>query len=281
MRTAIGLITVIRRRAVAMLALCVALCGTSYAASTALRRGSVKASHIAANAVSSSKVRDGSVQRADLAPGLLRPGPAGARGADGARGPAGEPGAAGGAGAVGAAGPVGLAGAPGLAGDGGAVGPAGPAGPKGVTGAKGSTGPAGPGAPGFEVSVPSGDFKDLAQLPAFRVLGGCSQGSFFSVALRAVTRFSFDGGYMVGGNAESAPATRQALVGGSRDDAADNRSALVMAGGPGQRGSAVATIWTPTGIYGLKVTMIYLGSTCLARGFVIPTAPAAAPVLDT
>ena len=62
----------------AVVALFVALGGTSMAA-VSLKRGSVKGKHIARNAVTSPKVKNGSLRAADFAPGQLR----GARGAAG------------------------------------------------------------------------------------------------------------------------------------------------------------------------------------------------------
>jgi hypothetical protein len=79
---------------VAYLALFVALGGTSYAAVT-LKRGSVKGKHIANNAVSSKKVKNGSLRAGDFAPAQLPAGPQGSPGPEGARGPQGETGPAG------------------------------------------------------------------------------------------------------------------------------------------------------------------------------------------
>ena len=76
---------------VAYLALFVALGGTSYAAIT-LKRGSVKGKHIAKNAVTSPKVKNGSLRLGDFAAGQL---PRGEKGEPGPRGEAGETGPAG------------------------------------------------------------------------------------------------------------------------------------------------------------------------------------------
>ena len=101
---------------VSVIALIVALGGTSYAAITLAKNSvgskqikpkAVTGSDIANNAVTSGKVKDGSLRSADFAAGQL-------------------------AGTVGAQGPAG------------AAGPVGPAGAVGATGAKGATGPAGP-----------------------------------------------------------------------------------------------------------------------------------------
>jgi hypothetical protein len=67
---------------VAYLALFVALGGSSYAAVT-LKRNSVKSKHIARNAITSPKVRDGSLLIRDFAAGQI---PAGAKGEKGDRG---------------------------------------------------------------------------------------------------------------------------------------------------------------------------------------------------
>ncbi len=83
----------------ATLALIVALGGTSYAV-TALPRNSVGAKQLKPDAVSSSKVRDGSLSAKDFAKGQLRTGPTGATGPTG---PKGDPGAKGDAGAPGLA----------------------------------------------------------------------------------------------------------------------------------------------------------------------------------
>jgi hypothetical protein len=162
----------VRRHHLALLALFVALGGTSVAATNAL---------VPRNSVASPQVVNGSLLRADLAKktiealkgnlgprGLEGPkgatgaqgpagststvpgqqGPAGARGATGAEGPAGPTGATG---AQGLAGPTGATGAQGLAGSTGATGAQGLAGPTGATGAQGPAGGHGakgdPGAP--------------------------------------------------------------------------------------------------------------------------------------
>jgi hypothetical protein len=79
---------------VAMLALFIALAGTSYAA-VKLPANSVGSKQIKANAVVSSKIKNGSITRADLALGALlkglqgSPGPQGAPGLPGVAGPPG------------------------------------------------------------------------------------------------------------------------------------------------------------------------------------------------
>lgn len=118
----------------------VALGGVSYAAVT-LPKNSVGNAQLKKNAVTSAKIKNGTVQVADLAPGVLKTGPSGAKGdtgpagADGKAGVAGPKGEAGPAGPAGVKGDTGAAGAPGAQGLQGIQGPAGPAGP--------STGPAG------------------------------------------------------------------------------------------------------------------------------------------
>jgi hypothetical protein len=95
-----------------LIALTVALGGTSYAAiklpsnsvsSTQIKAKAVKNSDLAANAVTSAKVRDGALLVKDFAPGQL---PAGAKGD---KGDSGAPGAAGPTGPQGPAGTVGVA----------------------------------------------------------------------------------------------------------------------------------------------------------------------------
>ncbi len=105
----------------------VALGGVSYAAVT-LPKNSVGNTQLKKNAVTSAKIKNGTIQAPDLAPGLLGGG-AGPAGPQGATGPAGVDGKPGVDGKVGATGPAGLQGIQGVAG------PTGPAGP--------STGPAG------------------------------------------------------------------------------------------------------------------------------------------
>jgi len=76
---------------VACLALLVALGGTGYAA-TVLPRNSVGAAQLQANAVTSAKVRNGTLVRQDFKPGQLALGPRGASGPAGPAGPAGQTG---------------------------------------------------------------------------------------------------------------------------------------------------------------------------------------------
>jgi hypothetical protein len=89
---------------VAYLALLVALGGTSVAAvqlarnsvkSRHIARGEVKRSDLGRNAVTSAKVRDGSLLGVDFAPGQLPAGPKGDTGARGPQGGTGAPGAPG------------------------------------------------------------------------------------------------------------------------------------------------------------------------------------------
>ena len=88
---------------VASLALFMTLGGVGYAA-TQLPDNRVGTSQLKANAVTSGKVKNGTLVKADFKSGQL---PAGAKGAAGAAGPAGPAGAAGPAGPGGATGPAG------------------------------------------------------------------------------------------------------------------------------------------------------------------------------
>jgi hypothetical protein len=81
----------LRRHHVALLALFVALGGTSYAA-VKLPANSVGAKQIKNNAVRSAEVKNGALKSQDFAPGTLLQGPAGPRGATGATGPRGPAG---------------------------------------------------------------------------------------------------------------------------------------------------------------------------------------------
>ena len=104
---------------VACLALFVALGGASYAA-TRLPKNSVGTKQIKKNAVTSTKVRNGSLRAADFKPGQIPPGPqgqTGERGPRGERGPKGE---------QGPQGEQGLRGEQGLKGVEGEAGPRGP-----------------------------------------------------------------------------------------------------------------------------------------------------------
>jgi hypothetical protein len=94
---------------VASIALLVALGGTGYAAvsatappnsvnTAALKNGAVTNPKIAANAVTGSRVKNGSLQKADFAAGQIPAGPPGPAGPAGAQGPAGAAGAKGDAG---------------------------------------------------------------------------------------------------------------------------------------------------------------------------------------
>ncbi len=117
--------------AISLLALFIALGGTSYAAVTVarnsvgtvqLKNGAVTSAKIAVDAVTSAKVRDGALVARDFAAGTLLVGP---RGDDGPPGLDGAPGADG---------PPGPAGAPGAKGDPGPPGTPGTPGPPGISG---------------------------------------------------------------------------------------------------------------------------------------------------
>ncbi len=83
---------------VACLALAVALSGSAVAASVALAPNSVGTAQLKNNAVTTTKVKNGTLLKADFKAGQIPAGPAG---------PAGAPGPAGAAGAAGATGPAG------------------------------------------------------------------------------------------------------------------------------------------------------------------------------
>ena len=81
----------VRRHHVGLLALFIALGGTSYAA-LKLPANSVGAKQIKANAVTSSEVKNRSLRLADFAAGQIPPGPAGPAGPAGPQGPSGAKG---------------------------------------------------------------------------------------------------------------------------------------------------------------------------------------------
>jgi hypothetical protein len=140
---------------VGTLALFIALGGVSYAA-VSLPARSVGTRQLKSDAVTSEKVRDGTLHRRDFKNGALPRAKAGETGQDGQPGDAGPPGQRGErgapglkgddgpAGAPGSAGPQGAAGARGDDGHPGAAGSAGPAGADGQSGAAGAPGPTGP-----------------------------------------------------------------------------------------------------------------------------------------
>lgn len=146
---------------VGTLALFIALGGVSYAA-VKLPAKSVGTKQLKAGAVTSAKVRDGSLLAKDFGKDELPRGDAGepgdngrpgAPGPQGLKGDTGSPGSTGPAGEQGASGPAGPDGATGAAGATGQRGPTGPAGPagsdgqQGPAGSAGQTGPQGPGGP--------------------------------------------------------------------------------------------------------------------------------------
>ena len=115
----------------AVLALVVAVGGTTYAAAKIPKR-SVGKVQLKRSAVTSSKVKDGSLTREDLKPGKYPGGRAarrGATGAEGVQGPKGRPGAPGRSGATGSTGATGITGPTQV----------GPTGPRGGTGSGGTT----------------------------------------------------------------------------------------------------------------------------------------------
>lgn len=133
---------------VGTLALFIALGGVSYAA-VKLPAKSVGTKQLKTGAVTSAKVRDGSLLAKDFGKDELprgdagEPGDAGRPGAPGPTGPKGDPGTAGATGPAGATGSNGAPGPAGPAGAAGDTGPRGPTGPAGPPGADGQQGPAG------------------------------------------------------------------------------------------------------------------------------------------
>lgn len=138
-------------------ALFVALGGTAYATGIVVPRDSVgdaqirthavRGKHVATDAITTSKVRNGSLRAEDFRAGDLpagAPGPAGAVGPAGPAGLMGLTGPAGADGATGEQGPTGPMGLIGLTGPQGPVGSPGPQGPIGPIGLTGLTGPEGP-----------------------------------------------------------------------------------------------------------------------------------------
>lgn len=80
---------------ISCVALTIALGGTSYATVVALPKGSVGTAQLKSSAVTSAKVKNKSLLRADFAPGQLAAGPAGPAGPTGPAGAAGPPGLSG------------------------------------------------------------------------------------------------------------------------------------------------------------------------------------------
>ena len=74
---------------ISCVALAIALGGTSYAAAVALPKGSVGTPQLKNSAVTTAKVKNRTLLRADFAPGQLQAGPAGPPGPAGPAGPAG------------------------------------------------------------------------------------------------------------------------------------------------------------------------------------------------
>ena len=109
-----------------------------------LPKHSVGAAQLKNNAVSSLKVKDGTLKASDFTPGELSAGPKGDKGDAGPQGPAGPKGPKGDAGLQGPAGQQGASGAQGLTGPKGATGSQGPVGPKGDKGDAGPQGLQGP-----------------------------------------------------------------------------------------------------------------------------------------
>lgn len=135
-------------------ALFVALGGTAYATGIVVPRDSVgdaqirghavRGKHVASDAITTSKVRNGSLRAEDFRKGDLPAGAQGPMGPAGPAGPAGPKGDSADPGERGPVGPKGPAGDKGPDGDAGAPGPQGIQGPVGPVGAAGATGDKGP-----------------------------------------------------------------------------------------------------------------------------------------
>ncbi|MEA2139508.1 MAG: hypothetical protein QOG56_2658 [Solirubrobacteraceae bacterium] len=150
---------------VGTLALFIALGGVSYAA-VKLPAHSVGTKQLKTDAVTSEKVRNGTLRKRDFKDGLLprgktgddgqdgQPGDAGAPGDRGERGLPGAKGDTGPAGAKGDDGPEGTTGSPGHDGSPGLAGLPGPAGDDGATGPPGQAGPIGAQGPGGPAGMP-------------------------------------------------------------------------------------------------------------------------------
>jgi hypothetical protein len=97
---AAGLVSYLRRHHIGLLALCIALTGTAYAAtlpknsvgSKQLKNNAVTLKKIKDGAVNSNKVKNGSLMSADFTAGQIPAGPAGPTGPAGATGPRGPQG---------------------------------------------------------------------------------------------------------------------------------------------------------------------------------------------
>ena len=125
-----GVAAYLRLHHLGLLALFVALGGTSFAAA-----GAIRGTQIAPHSIPKNRLTSGAIKS-------LRGG-RGAQGVPGAQGPQGLKGSAGAPGPRGAAGATGLAGAKGTTGSRGPAGPTGGSGPTGETGATGRAGPTG------------------------------------------------------------------------------------------------------------------------------------------
>jgi hypothetical protein len=197
-----------------MLALVVALGGTSYAAITVTGRNvkdssltgrdvknrSLTGTDVKDSSLTSRDVKNSSLLAADFKAGQLpagATGAAGARGLDGARGAKGDPGAAGSAGAKGDQGLIGLTGANGLPGLPGADGLPGIDGLPGADGLPGIPGPEGPqGLPGADAVITPGSVgpSELDQLPATALSRVASGADLISVVSGTATQVPWTGG---------------------------------------------------------------------------------------
>jgi hypothetical protein len=147
----------------ATLAVFVALGGTSVAA-VSLKRNAVKEKNIAPNAVTTPKVKNGTLLVQDFAPGQLPRGQSGEAGARGAPGEQGTPGEHGAQGERGPQGDRGLQGERGLQGV------------QGV-GQQGIQGERGPGAVPIVFEVPGGTLREVATVGPWTIIADCFAGS--------------------------------------------------------------------------------------------------------
>jgi hypothetical protein len=129
-----GVAAYVRLHHLGLLALFVALGGTSFAAA-----GVIRGTQIAPHSIPKNRLTNGAIKSLKGGRGAQ-----GVPGAQGAQGPPGSAGAPGGQGLPGAAGPTGLAGAKGATGSTGYTGATGHTGPTGHLGPTGHTGPTGP-----------------------------------------------------------------------------------------------------------------------------------------
>jgi hypothetical protein len=237
----------VRANVVAYLALFVALGGTSYAAAS-LPRNSVGPTQLKSNAVTSSKVKNGSLSTTDLSPKAI----ASLRGATGSAGAAGAPGATGPQGAAGPQGPVGPQGA---------IGPQGPKGDQGVTVA------------GWSATLTPGPLPADGIVTDLAATHGQSSSGVLTLPVQS--RVYVDGSVDVGNSNPSAPSragciVRRAASGGSdllfdvspqvvtnlhAGDAATSSDGLVLASM-----ALTGTVLLPAGTYNIGIACMNMAS---------------------